>query len=150
MRPKTPKALLSGHEKLFNDMESIASIGGALGEKAKLLSDISRPHFKREEEFALPPLSLLLALSEGNWKIESKTAIKMVDELEAKLTQMKGEHDAIGKVLDNIKNLAENENNQKVKQFVDDLNLHIELEEQVLYPATILIGDYLRHPKTRT
>ncbi len=95
MRPKTPNALLHGHENLFNDIENIIAIGGDIGEKAKLLAEISRPHFKKEEEYALPPLSLLLAISEGNWEFESKAAIEMADKLEAKLSDMKKDHRVI-------------------------------------------------------
>lgn len=145
MTPKTPKALLHGHKNLFNNIESIVSIGGGIGENAQLLADISRPHFDKEEKYALPPLSLLVALSEGNWEIDADVAIKMAAKLEAQLLEMKKEHGIIRKILKELEALAEKENNQKVKQFVDDLKLHIEVEEQVLYPTTILIGTYLKN-----
>lgn len=147
MRPKTPKALLCGHENLFNDIESIVSLGGDIGEKAKLLADISRPHFKKEEDYALPPLSLLISLSEGNWEIKTDVAIKMANKLETQLSEMKKDHGVIRKILKNLKVLAEEENNPKVEQFINDLQLHIEVEEQVFYPATIFIGGYLQNPK---
>lgn len=147
MKPKTPKALLNGHENLFTDMENLISVGGELGEMAQLLYEISRPHFKKEEEYALPPLSLLLALSQGHWTIESHAAIEMANTLKDKLEEMKKEHVTICEKLEDMKTLAENENNQRVKQFINDLKLHIEIEEQVLYPATILIGNYLKNSK---
>lgn len=147
MRPKTPEALLHGHVNLFNDIKSIVSLGGDLGKNAKLLADVSRPHFKREEEYALPPLSLLSALSEGNWKFETSAAIEMAERLQAKLVEMKEEHCMILKMLEKLKVLAQKEKNQKIKQFVDDLKLHIDIEEQVLYPATIFIGEYLKDKK---
>lgn len=146
MEPKTPKALLDGHKKLFNDIEYIISLGGSIGENAKLLVDIARPHFKKEEEYALPPLGILSALSEQNWELESAAATKMAETLEARLLEMKKDHGVIRKILENLKSHAEKENNQKVSQFVDDLKLHIEVEEQVLYPTTILIGTYLKKP----
>lgn len=149
MEPKTPKALLRGHENLFNNIDNLVSLGGELGENAKLLSEISRPHFKKEEEYALPPLSLLLTLSEGNWTLESDVAIEMADKLKAKLLEMKKEHGIICKMLENLEIIAEKENNQKVKQFIYDLKLHIDVEEQVLYPATILTGDYLKNLKPK-
>lgn len=144
MKPKTPEALLHGHKYLFNDIESIIELGGSIGENAKLLADISRPHFKKEEEYALPPLSLLSALSEGNWELKSDAAIEMAERLEVKLTEMKEDHGVIRKILGDLKILAAKENNQKINQFIDDLKLHIEVEEQVLYPATIFVGKYLK------
>lgn len=147
MKPKTPKALLDGHKNLFNDIESIIDLGGPIGENAKMLADISRPHFKREEEYALPPLDLLSALSEGNWEFDSKAAIEMAERLEVKLSEMKEEHGVIRKLLGELNSLAEQENNKRIQQFIDDLKLHIEVEEQVLYPATIFVGKYLKDPK---
>ncbi len=144
MNPQTPKALLDGHKKLFKDIDDIISLGGNIGENAKLLVDIARPHFKKEEEYALPPLGILSALSKGNWELESAAATEMADILEAQLLEMKKDHGVIRKILENLKMQAEKENNQKVIQFVDDLKLHIEVEEQVLYPTTILIGSYLK------
>lgn len=145
MKLKTPQVLLEGHKNLFNDIKSIISLGGNIGENAKLLADISRPHFKKEEEYALPPLGLLSALYEGNWKIESAAAMEMADKLDAKLSEMKKDHDIIRKILENLKTAAEKEKNQKVKQFVTDLKSHIEVEEQILYLATMLIGIYLKN-----
>lgn len=145
MEPKTPQALLSGHKNLFNDLGNIVSLGGDIGENAKLLADIARPHFKKEEEYALPPLSLLLALSEGNWEIESQAAVEMAERLHEKLLEMKKDHGVIRKMLKNLNELAGNINNEKVKQFANDLELHIEVEEQVLYPATIFVGEYLKN-----
>lgn len=145
MKPKTPEALLHGHVNLFNDIENIVSLGGDVGKNAQLLAEISGPHFKKEEEYALPPLSLLSTLSEGNWIMEPHAAIEMAERLQAKLSEMKEDHGVIRKMLENLKTLAQTENNQKIKQFVDDLKLHIDVEEQVLYPATIFIGEYLKN-----
>lgn len=147
MNPKTPQALLRGHKILFNDLGDIVSLGGDIGENAKLLADIARPHFKKEEEYALPPLSLLSALSEGNWEIESQAAVEMAERLHVKLLEMKNEHGTIRKILKKLNDIAENINNEKVKQFTNDLELHIEVEEQVLYPATIFVGEYLKKQK---
>lgn len=147
MKPKTPKALLNGHEYLFKDIEVIVSFGGEIGEKAKLLADISRPHFKKEEEYALPPLGLLSALADGSWQFESKAAIEMAKKLQTELLQMKKEHMEIFQILKNLESLAEKEKDERVKRFVNDLKLHIEVEEQVLYPATIFVGDYLCNPQ---
>lgn len=147
MEPKTPKALLDGHQNLFNDIESIIDLGGRIGENAKMLADISRPHFKKEEEYALPPLNLLSALSEGNWEFDTKAAIEMAERLEVKLSEMKEEHGVIRKLLGDLNSLAEKENTQRIQQFIDDLKLHIEVEEQVLYPATIFVGKYLKDPR---
>lgn len=145
MKPKTPKPLKNGHENLYADIEDIVAFDGLIGEKARELADILHPHFKKEEEFVLPPLSLLLALSEGNWEIDSETAIEMANKLQVKLTEMQNEHDYINSILVKLREIALKESNQKVIRFANDLVLHVEIEDQVLYPATILIGNYLKN-----
>lgn len=142
--PKTPKSLLHGHEHLYADIKDIISMGGKVGKKAEFLSDLLYSHFQKEEEYALPPLSLLLALSEGNWKVDTKAAISMSNKFQSIMEEMKKEHNNIDKVLVELKTLADEENNSKAKLFVQNLRLHIELEDQVLYPATILVGNYLK------
>jgi len=34
-----------------------------------------------------------------------------------------------------------------VNRFVKDLTQHVDIEDQVLYPATILVGNYLKQMK---
>lgn len=145
MSPKIPKAIQHGHESLCSELEDVIDQGGRVGEKGKSLKDTMNFHFRREEEYALPPLGLLLALSEGSWEIDAKEAIKMADSLKADWCEMAKEHADIAKVMRELKQIAEEENNFVAKQFVKSLTLHMELEDQVLYPTTILIGNYLKN-----
>lgn len=147
MKPKTPKSIKNGHENLCYDLQEIIALGGRIGEKAKTLEGDMYPHFEKEEKYALPPLGLLLALSEGKWEIDTNAAIEMADMLQLKLFELKQEHDNILKALQDFRTIAHEENIPIAKQFVKDLMLHIEVEDQVLYPATLLIGNYLRHIK---
>lgn len=145
MKPKTPKAIKNGHENLCSELQTIVNLGGKIGEKAKFLEEDMYPHFEKEEKYALPPLGLLLALSEGNWDIDSNVAIEMSDMLQLKLSELTKEHENILRALQDFRIVAHEEDIPIAKQFVKDLMLHIEVEDQVLYPATILIGNYLRH-----
>lgn len=147
MGPKIPKAIQNGHENLCSDLITIINYGGKLGEKAKRLDKVMAPHFHKEEEYALPPLGLLLAISEGHWEIDSDEAIKMSETLQSKLSELKIEHENISRFLQDLKVVADEEDNLKAKQFVKDVMLHVEIEDQVLYPTTILIGNYLKSLK---
>lgn len=145
MKPKIPKAIQHGHESLCSELEDVIDQGGRVGEKAKTLKDTMNFHFRKEEEYALPPLGLLVALSEGSWEIDSKEAIKMADSLQTDWCEMAKEHSDIAKVMHELKQIADEDNNFVAKQFVKSLTLHMELEDQVLYPTTILIGNYLKN-----
>ena len=57
---------------------------------------------------------------------------------------MLAEHARIVEALGRLADAAEREDNQQVAQFAEKLKLHAQTEEQVLYPAAIVVGDYLR------
>lgn len=144
MKPEIPTSIKNGHKNLSSELNVIINIGGEIGEKAKTLNYIMSLHFQKEEEYALPPLGFLLALSEENWEIDSTAAIEMADRLKSKLSELKKDHENILVALHNLKIVGDQENNPYVKQFVKDLKLHAAIEDQVLYPTTILIGNYLK------
>lgn len=144
MKPSIPKALKYGHENLLLEIKDLISLEGNVGEKAEKLYMVMSPHFEKEEKYALPPLGLLLTLSEGSWEIDAEEAIRMSDMLKEKLSEFKKEHENIDRALQNLKIAAEEEDNYNAKQFVKDLLQHVEIEDQVLYPATILVGNYLK------
>jgi len=145
--PEVPESLKHGHEILCSELKNIVALGSEIGAKAQLLDKIMSAHFKREEEYALPPLGLLLALADGNWDLDSTEAIKMSEILKSKLSELKKEHDNISEALENLKKVALQKNNLSVNRFVKDLTQHVDIEDQVLYPATILVGNYLKQMK---
>lgn len=145
MKFKVPKAIKNGHENLCKDLQSLIKFGGTVGKEAEILNKIMSAHFKQEEKYAMPPLGLLLTLTEGGWNFDAQEAIKMSEMLHEKLSELKKEHGDIMNILKKFKKVAEEENNHKAKQFVKDLLLHVEIEDQVLYPTTLLIGDYLKN-----
>ena len=146
MQPIIPETLKYGHENLRYELTNMISHGGELGEKAKLVNDAVLPHFKKEEDYALPPLGLLCSLSQGLY-IESDVAISMADTLKSELSELKEEHNDIENVLSDLKVVADKEDNDLAKKFIKDLTDHVRLEDEILYPTTILIGNYLRNFK---
>jgi hypothetical protein len=69
--------------------------GGQTGEAARVVAKVLHDHFLKEEEYALPPLGLLPALSEGKIEPEMADVLKMTDKLEAEIPTMLSEHKTI-------------------------------------------------------
>jgi hypothetical protein len=46
--------------------------------------------------------------------------------------------------LDNLMEVARNENQAQVVEFAEKLKLHAKTEEEVTYPTALLIGEYLK------
>jgi len=101
-------------------------------------------HFVKEEEFALPPLGLLPLLTEGKVTSEMKGVLIMTDKLKTGLSLMLAEHKAIVAALTILANAAEEEKMPEYARFAERLKLHAQTEEEVLYPAAILVGEYLK------
>jgi hypothetical protein len=70
--------------------------------------------------------------------------LSMTDALRRELPQMLEEHKAIRAAVENLRVAARADNAEKYERLADDLALHAQTEEELLYPAAILVGDIIR------
>jgi hypothetical protein len=139
-----PQSLKLEHEELHAELAEATKAGGMVGNAAKAVAKVLHPHFLKEEEYALPPLGLLCLLAEGRITADMRAVITMTNRLKADLGQMLEEHKAIIDALRGLTEASRKENKTRYIQFADKLTLHAQTEEEVLYPAAILIGEYLK------
>ena len=118
--------------------------GGRVGEAAKEVARVLHDHFVKEEEFALPPIGLLSSLARGEVDDNMKSVFGMTDRLKAELPKMLEEHKAVVAALEKLIVAAEAEKKPEHARFAKKLMLHAQTEEEVLYPAAVLIGEYLK------
>lgn len=144
MNLKTPQSLKSEHEELHAELAGIAKAGGATGKAARGVECALEPHFQKEEEYALPPLGLLPALASGKVSPDMMTVVDMTVKLRSSLGQMLQEHKEIAVALDVLTDAAKQEGKDNVVRFAEKLMLHARMEEEVFYPASILIGKCLK------
>jgi len=140
---KTPQSLKTEHDELHAQLAQARDSGGATGEAAAKVAEALHPHFLKEEEYALPPLGLLPILAEGGVLPEMEAAVGMAHRLKADLGHMLQEHKEIVVALEALKEAASSEGNAAAAHFAEKLVLHAQTEEEVLYPAAILVGEYL-------
>jgi hypothetical protein len=144
MIPKIPKALVDEHEELHAELVKLTLLRGKVGEAARVVAALLHPHFTKEEEYALPPLGLLAAVAEGRATPEMRDVLVMTDKLRAELPQMLAEHKAVVGALRRLATAARQEKKPGAARFAEALKRHAQSEEQVLYPAAILLGEYLK------
>ena len=70
MKFTIPQPLQNEHEALHERLRQATEAGGEVGEAAKTLARLMHPHFVKEDQFALPPLGLLVALARGETNAE--------------------------------------------------------------------------------
>ena len=144
MNINTPQSLKVEHEELHAELAKAKKAGGATGEAAQMVAKVLHPHFLKEEEYALPPLGLLPVLAENKISPDMKAVVDMTNRLKADLNHMLLEHKQIVGTLKNLTEAARFEGKDEFIHFADNLILHAQTEEEVLYPASILVGEYLK------
>ncbi|MCE8002887.1 hemerythrin domain-containing protein [Billgrantia ethanolica] len=141
-----PESVQAEHEEIHATLVEATQASGEVGMAAKELARVLHPHFVREEQIALPPLGLLASLAAGDQLPEAvlAAALSMTDSLRAELPRMLEEHTAIRAAVERLRLAARAEHATKYERLAEQLALHAQTEEQVLYPAAILVGDIIR------
>jgi iron-sulfur cluster repair protein YtfE (RIC family) len=140
---QTPRSLAAEHRELHEILARASKEGGDLGSAADELERALAPHFRREEEVATPPLGLLPKLAKEDATAEMRAVLAMTDALERELPQMLREHDTIRQAVAKFRAVAGKAGREEYVRFSDELAAHALQEEEILYPAAILVGRYV-------
>jgi hypothetical protein len=139
-----PAGIKAEHDEIHAELVAATKATGHVGEAARTLAAVLHPHFVREEQIALPPLGLLAALARGESDASMQAVLPLTDSLRAELPRMLEEHKAIHAATVRLGEVARAERNDAVAHLADKLALHAQGEEEVFYPAAILVGDLVR------
>jgi hypothetical protein len=141
MRYQIPLPLQQEHEQLHAELRHLTQAEGDVGEVARSLARLMHPHFVKEDEIALPPLGLLERLAAGRFEPAMAGVLSLTDRLRADFPAMLAEHRAIVAALDRLEDAGRRAGCDEAIAFAQALRLHAATEEQVIYPAAILVGD---------
>jgi len=144
MKFTIPLPLQHEHEALHERLRQATQAGGEVGAAARTLASLMHPHFVKEDQIALPPLGLLVALSRGEASAEMAEVLELTDRLEAELPQMLAEHRAIVEALNKLREAAVRAGRNDIVVFAEALVEHARTEEEVMYPAAVLVGQVVR------
>jgi iron-sulfur cluster repair protein YtfE (RIC family) len=141
---KVPEALQLQHDLMHQQLARAVAEGGGTGKAAEAVVEALRPHVVKEEDFGLPALGLLPHLATGRVSPVMRGVIVMTDRLKVQYEQMLADHEVIVAAVHELAEAATQEGKLEYAGFCKKLLLHMKTEEQVLYPAAILIGEYLK------
>lgn len=141
---RTPESLEFEHREFREHLDKAAASPGRTGEAARAVAEVLAPHILLEKEFAMPPLAALARLARGEIEPEMEHFIDKTDAFKAELPRMLEEHKLIVNALRTLMQAATAEKQPSFAQFAQKLILHAQMEEEILYPAAILVGEYLR------
>lgn len=144
MNADIPEALQIEHMELREQLGKAAAGGGKTGEAAERVMKVLRPHILLEEEFAIPPLTLLPRLAQGEVTQDMRRYMTQAQTLKAELPRMLQEHGLIVEALRGLMQASQDEGHTGYARYAQKMILHAQTEEEILYPASILVGEYLR------
>jgi hypothetical protein len=138
-----PHSLKVEHDELHAELARATKESGEIGAAAREVARLLHPHFVKEEEFALPPLGVLPAVAAGSVRADMQPAIEMTRRLKSELREMVAEHEGIVAALAKLREVSVKSGRRDIEVFAEKLTLHARTEEEVLYPAAIVLGQWL-------
>ena len=139
-----PQSFRVAHDETLAELTAIAKRRSRTGNIARKALDAVKAHFRREEEYILPPLTLAPAIALGHVTPDMKWAVAMADRIKTDRETIFTEHTVITELMNELAAAAERAHEADVIAFArgalaDSLN-----DTEVNEPMAIVIGDYVR------
>lgn len=132
------------HGHLQKELEKATAVGGETAGAARSVLKVLVPHMLLEEEFAIPPLQLLPRLARGEFSADMEHILPKTEAMKAELPRMLRDHELIVNALRRLLQAAVKEGHEGYAGFAQKLIRHAQQEEEVMYPASILVGEYIK------
>lgn len=140
---KMPDSLQKRHEAFHAEFTKATKEEGKVGDAARAIEKLGTAHFAKAKD-VFPPLWLLPRLAEGKVTPEMREAVEIAEKLRTGLPQIHREHSELLAGLKKLAEAAKKEGKTDYVRFVEKLTLHMQEEEEVLYPTVLLIGDTVK------
>lgn len=138
-----PQTLKEEHDALHAGLVRASRELGAIGESASEVMRLLKGHIAKEEQYALSPLALLPRLVNGEFDKDMGKVLEMTQRLKADLPAMLEEHRVIIRALKALVEAAKKSDRVDLVELAHRLIHHSRLEKETLYPASLLVGEYV-------
>ena len=138
-----PQALRIEQKETLEQLTALAARPAPVGPAAKDALALLQKHYAREREFILPPLTLLLPMSEGKVTPDMRWAIPMTDRVRAEQEQIYVEHATMIDELNLLLEAARTANDADGIDFAQTAAADSLNDLELLVPMVLVIGDYL-------
>jgi hypothetical protein len=142
-----PDAMREEHEELHNEPLKATRIPGPVGKTAKHVAEILHPHFERENELAMPVIGLGRELAEDGSSTDFPRALELTEKFKSEYAKMLREHEEIVEGLAELEKAAKSAKKHAVIEFARKLRMHAKTQEDLIYPAVLIVGKLLKQNK---
>jgi hypothetical protein len=144
MRPRVPGSVKEEYESLYQSLKDAVNVPGNVGTAAKDAFRLVQQHYNKDCEFALPPLKYLPTIAGENLTGEIEKIHNMSTRLKRQLPHMRKEVVNITAALEKLAEVSLREEKREYHHLARGFIMFLEREDQVLYPAAVLIGDLIQ------
>ncbi|MDR3534477.1 MAG: hypothetical protein P4L90_28430 [Rhodopila sp.] len=138
-----PQSLQIEQKETLEQISMLARRKGPVGVAAGKALVLFKKHIAREQEFILPPLTLLPLLAEGKVTPDMAWALPMTDRVKAEREQIFDEHTEITEALNQLVVAAAVAHDNDAKEFAESAAAESLNDLEILQPTLLLIGDIL-------
>jgi hemerythrin superfamily protein len=143
-RFRIPEALRLGHDEIRAELVRATIEPGAVGEAAKRVARLCLPHFEQEEKAVFPVFGLLNDVASGDVRPEMAAVLPLISRFSAWYDTLGNHHQSIVSAVNELLDAAHKEDNREMADFAYNLRAHERIEDEVIYPTVMLIGNYVR------
>ena len=144
MNLEIPHSLKREHEELHSAVVHATNERGAIGEAARRVARLLQPHFAKEENYVLPAVGALAKVARGMIDSEMQEIVALGEHLHMDLENMLAEHRMIAAAVEEMMTAARHEDKVEYAELGIRLITHAQTEEQLTYPAVIVLANYLK------
>jgi hypothetical protein len=139
-----PQSIQLEHAEIIGQLEELVQRPSPVGPEAQKALELVKRHQQREDEYILPPLTLLPVLAEGKVSPDMQWAIEMADMVKANRTEIFLEHSRITDAMNALLAAAEAANDKDAAEFAKGMVSSSLGDMEVEEPATVMVGEILR------
>ncbi len=141
---RIPESLQLSHAQLNAALLEAMQAGGQTMIAAEVVAQLLEPHLHKEDTEVLRILGFLAPLAADRIDLADAKDVSEWDELEKSERCLHEEHTALIAAAEKLRTIARAEDAHQVLDFAERLLLRIRLDEEILYPAALLIRNYVR------
>ena len=141
MSLSAPPSMEQDHQALLQLLVKVQQLSGKTGSLAESLAKPLQQHMDKEESLVLPLLGLLRDSATGKMgSASARKASKLYATLQKEYPRMLRGHQELRTILDRLKKVGGEEGHLTAVRFAEVLQRHSQEEEEVFYPAALLVG----------
>lgn len=136
-----PASLVNEHRQLLSQTNALTQEGDSL---AIELYKLIEYHFREEEQYVFPVLGFMRAIASGHIPGNADSIIGLVKIYQSNADKLLAEHQMIEALLGEYRLRS---GDTGIAVFEKQLAQHALAEEEIYFPAAVLVGEYLKLKK---